>query len=170
MLQRQVSDASERCRDDHSEVQFLLEVAKIEARAERAAVAITKLNGFPDYLKLKIARAIDKASTSEALAYRLATRSSDLISSLHSIFHEIASLRIQTPFGVLSDDPEGALKRLDGNGKNALEEHIDECEACKTLATLGAHAFCDAANDIEKQWIAVNDLMAEGVPHEEWPK
>ena len=43
----------------------------------------------------------------------MAMRGSQLIASLHSAFHEVASRRIDTRFGLLSDDPEGILKRRD---------------------------------------------------------
>lgn len=163
-LNRQVSAAS------RDEATFLLEVAKVEARAQRAVEAVAKLDGFPDDLKTKIARAIEKSKTKEALGYRLAVRASELLSDLHSIFHDVASRRIETPFGVLSDDPEGTLRRLDANGKDAFDDHLAECADCETLATLGKDSFCEAGNVLEKQWSAVNDLMAEGVPTENWPK
>jgi hypothetical protein len=170
-LQRRIGAASERCRGyDNSEAQFLLEVGMVEARAVRAVEAVTKLDGFPDDLRQKIARAIAKASTSDALGYRLATRSSDLIGDLHSIFHDVATRKIQTPFGVLSDDPVGTLKRLDGNGKDAFEDHIDTCPDCDTHVTLGDEKFCERGDEAEKQWGVVHMLMTEGVPTDEWPK
>lgn len=176
-LNRQVGAASEcwtRPVDgrevSNGEAMFLLEVAKIEARAQRAVEAITKLDGFPDDLKAKIARAIAKSKTSDALGYRLAVKASELLSDLHSIFHDVASRKIQTPFGVLSDDPEGTLKRLNGNGKDAFEDHIGECTECVGHATLGDAKYCETGETLEKQWSAVNDLMAAGVPVEDWPK
>ena len=176
-LNRQVGAASESWtrpvngrEPSNGEAMFLLEVAKIEARGQRAVEAVAKLDGFPDDLRTKIARAIERSRTTEALSYRLSVRASELLSDLHSIFHDVASRKINTPFGVLSDDPEGTLKRLNGNGKDAFEDHIAECSDCETLATLGKEAFCDVGNTLEKQWSTVNDLMAEGVPVEGWPK
>ena len=170
-LQRQIGAASERWRDfgEHGEAHFLLSVKFAEARAIRAVEAVTALPGFPDDLKDKIARTIAKAATPEALSYRLVTKSSDLIGDLHSIFHEIATRKIQTPFGVLSDDPEGTLKRLAGNGKDAFEDHLAECAECEALATLGNEAFCATGNAVEKQWKTVHVLMTGGVPPEDYP-
>ena len=169
-LNRQIGAASERWRGDHGEAQFLLAVSLIEARAARATMAITKLDGFPDDLKAKIARAIEKANTPESLGYRLATRSSDLISNLHSIFHEVATRKIETSFGVLSDDPEGTLKRLNANGKDAFEDHLAECSECETLATLGHEKFCAGGETIQRSWNEAFRLMVEGIPPSEYPK
>lgn len=170
-LTRDVSDASDRCRGNaDGDAQYLLSVAMTEGAAVRAVTAITKLEGFPSELRDKIARAIEKSKSSEALNYRMVTRSSELLSNLHSIFHDVASRKIQTPFGVLSDDPVGTLKRLNANGKDAFEDHIDTCPNCAAHATLGDAKYCEAGETLEKQWSAVNDLMAEGVPVDEWPK
>jgi hypothetical protein len=176
-LQRQIGAASERARSYEREhpgydgdAQFLLEVNQIEARAVRAVNAVSTIETFPDDLRAKIARAIERATSKEALGYRMMTRSSELIGDLHSIFHDVATRKIQTPFGTLSDDPVGTLKRLDGNGKDAFEDHIDECVNCKALATLGTPGFCEAGAALEKQWCAFNDRMAAGVPPEEYPK
>lgn len=145
-------------------------VISIEGRAARAVTAVAMLVEFPPDLGLKIAAVIDRATTIDSLRYRLTTASSEMIGDLHSIFHEVASRKIQTPFGVLSDDPQSTLKRLDANGKDAFEEHIDTCPDCDMHRTLGNNRFCDAGNALEKQWGVVHTLMTEGVPVEEWPK
>lgn len=168
---KEVSEASERCRGgEDGDAQFLLSVALIEGAAVRAVGAVAKLDGFPVELQDKIARAIEKSKSSDALNYRKVTRSSELLSNLHSIFHDVASRKIQTTFGVLSDDPVGTLKRLNANGKDAFEDHIDTCPDCDVHKTLGDGKWCGAGETLEKQWSAVNDLMSEGVPVEEWPK
>lgn len=166
-LTKQVSFASVERSD---EATFISKVDEIERRARRAVEAVAKLSSFPEDLRDEIARAIAKSTTERARDYRLLMRSSEMVSDLHSIFHEIASRKIQTQFGVLSDDPAGTLKRLDANGKDAFEEHIDTCPDCVDRSTLGVTGFCEAGEALSKQWSTVNDLMAEGVPPEEYPK
>lgn len=166
-LTRQVSFASV---ERSNEATFIGKVDEIELRTRRAVEAVAKLPGFPEDLRDKIARAIERSTTERAQNYRLLMRSSEMVNDLHSIFHEIASRKIQTQFGVLSDDPVGTLKRLSANGKDAFEEHIDTCEECDIRRSLNLTGFCDAGEALAKQWSVVNDLMAEGVPPEEYPK
>lgn len=170
-LNRQVSHASVFGVDgDRTEATFLDRVAQIEHRARSASEAVAKLPGFPEDLRRKIAHAIEESLSERGCNYKMLTRSSGLLSALHSIFHEVASRKISTQFGDLSDNPEGTLKRLDANGKDAFDEHLDKCPDCADRDTLGVTGFCEAGEALTKQWSAVNDLMAEGVPPEEYPK
>ena len=50
---------------------------------------------------------------SDGAQYACACRSSKLSQELHSLFHDIASRRIQTRYGLVMDDPEAAVKARD---------------------------------------------------------
>jgi hypothetical protein len=49
----------------------------------------------------------------EAIDFLLSTHDSELVMSMHSLFHEVASRRIVTRFGWLSDHPLDILHRRD---------------------------------------------------------
>lgn len=166
-LQRQVSTASTLHRGN--EMTFLLSVNQIEARAIRAVEAIAQLPGFPDDLKDKIARAIELSKTPDALSYRCSVRSSELISDLHSIFHQVATRKIKTSFGELSDNPEGTLKRLAANGADEFVEHTASCafSAQPRAGWCNGVMLCEVGAEIKRRWKQVHDLMLVGVTDEE---
>lgn len=174
-LQREVSLAAKQLQErdltfEERTAQFIQALHVIETRAIAAVKNVADLAEFPADLKTKIVRAIVRAGTIEGTQYCLTMLSSELIGDLHSIFHEVARLRIQTPFGVLSDDPESTLKRLNANGKDAFEDHLKECPECARIATLGSADICADGKALQDRWTFVNDRMAEGVPVEQWPK
>lgn len=55
----------------------------------------------------------------KAIEYVLSLRMSELVETMHSIFHEVASRRIMTRFGMLNDHPRSILDRRDEHDKEA---------------------------------------------------
>jgi hypothetical protein len=94
---------------------------EVEARVVRDVLLCTGDREFPDDLREKILTQITisglvdysgkPSSNFDAEDYVAATRSSDLLGRLHSLFHELARRRHPTRFGPWSDSPEGNLYR-----------------------------------------------------------
>lgn len=131
---RAVSDASAQHRDP---LEFLKAVERIEADVIQTVSYCTGDREFPDDLRERIMTCIAvkalnpvPASTTfnfaneDARDYCESVRASELISDLHSIFHDVARRRPPHRFGgFFSDDPSGflhireeALKEQEENG------------------------------------------------------
>jgi hypothetical protein len=117
---RAVSDASDANRKD--DAAFLTAVAAIEAEMIQEVILAAGDREFPADLREKAMALIARwhvgiyaslPPTSEALDYALAVRSSELVERMHSLFHEIASRRVNTRFGLLSDHPRDIVDRRD---------------------------------------------------------
>lgn len=129
--EREARDAA-RSSDDPA-----LAIAAIEARVVRTILLCTGDREFPDDLRERILTCITATGlvdyageprsgihrNEEAEGYAKATRSSDLLGNLHSLFHELARRRHQTRFGPWSDSPEGSLHRRDAHDQG--EAHDD---------------------------------------------
>ena len=129
---RAVSDASAQHKDP---LEFLKAVERIEADVIQTVSYCTGDREFPDDLRERIWKCIARralnpvpASTEfhvaneEARDYCESVRSSELISDLHSIFHDVARRRPPHRFGGwFSDDPSGFLRVRE----EALEEQED---------------------------------------------
>lgn len=99
---------------------FFEDYCAIESRVTKTVSLVTGDREFPDDLREKIQGIVavhsvypTKLFNPKAAAFLLDTKSSEVFSRLHSAFHEVASRRVPTRFGLLSDDPEGILKRRD---------------------------------------------------------
>lgn len=95
-------------------------LAEVEARVIADVNLVTGDREFPDSLREEIQGAIathrvrspDGIPTKGDEYARMVSRSS-LIDRLHTLFHEVASQRIQTRFGLLSDNPKVNLALRD---------------------------------------------------------
>lgn len=101
---------------------FLGAYRELEQRVVREVSLCTGDREFPENLRESIqgivaTRRVFMPETQEVhernLEYLLSTKLSRLFDSLHSAFHIVASRRVETRFGLLSDDPSGTVKRRD---------------------------------------------------------
>jgi hypothetical protein len=60
-----------------------------------------------------------------AVEYAKATRSSKLVSELHSAFHKLASSRYKTRFGILGDNPKTIIMRRDDHDDPPLPPPVN---------------------------------------------
>ena len=104
------------------EEDFLLALIGIEAQLIHEVNLVTGDREFPPDLRENIQGiiAISAVQCNEklprhplAVEYALATRSSQLVDALHMAFHELARRRIETRFGMLSDNPGHILAMRD---------------------------------------------------------
>lgn len=101
--------------------QFLV----LETHVTNEVSLVTGDREFPDDLRERIqgiiaVYAVFPMRTGWPVNYKaasavLATKSSDLFARLHSAFHDVASRRVMTRFGLLNDDPTDILKRRDAH-------------------------------------------------------
>lgn len=99
-----------------SDSSFLEGLRAIEALVIRDVSLVTGDKHCPEDLREKIQTKIavwEARPGSKGEEYALMGYSSVLICDLHSLFHELASRRVQTPFGLLNDSPTGILERRD---------------------------------------------------------
>jgi len=111
-----VRQAADRDSDD---VTFLRRVRDAEEPAQKEIPLLTGDREFPEDLRERILTAIARKSLrlkhdgagyfKPALDRVLALRKSVLLDELHSLFHEVAERRIQTRFGLLTDNPRADL-------------------------------------------------------------
>lgn len=116
-----VSEASgERTRNDDQS--FLRAVIAIEQELIADVILAVGDREFPADLREKAMGLIARwhvgthaslAPTEEAVYYATTMRSSELLDSMHSLFHEVARRRIHTRFGLLSDHPRDIVHRRD---------------------------------------------------------
>lgn len=108
-------------REPVASVKFFIDYRMLEEQVIKTVSLCTGDREFPDDLREKIQGIIavkrvfgvDNNPNEKNLDMLLAVKNSELLSSLHSAFHEVASKRIATRFGLLSDNPDGILKRRD---------------------------------------------------------
>lgn len=98
--------------NDYDDDGFLQCTAEAEQAMFEDVAAVTGDREFPHDLRERIMNAFAIESVKptptplrSAIEYVLRTRSSRVSGTVHSLFHELASRRIQTRFGLLSDDP-----------------------------------------------------------------
>lgn len=116
-LRREVSDIKAEDREA-----WLTQVAAIEAPVIETVCRVTSDPEFPEDLREKIlvvvaTKAVADANTLPARQgakdYAWVTKMSGLLEALHSLFHQVASRRIRTRFGLLSDSPRAILKAME---------------------------------------------------------
>lgn len=104
---------------------WLAALGAIEKRVAQEVMLVTGDREFPSDLREKILDTINMKAvydlseavpaTKKAVKYAEATRSSGLLEALHSLFHTVASRRVKTRFGFLSDSPRAILKARDSH-------------------------------------------------------
>ncbi len=109
----------------------LLEAYKeLESRVVKTVSLATGDIEFPDDLREKLqgilaVKRVFRPETNDlnmdAVEYLLTMKLSGLFETLHSAFHEVASRRVQTRFGLLSDDPSGIVRRRDAHDADVAE-------------------------------------------------
>lgn len=101
---------------------FISAVAVIERSMIDDVVLVAGDREFPNDLREKIMSAIARwhvgtyaglEASPKAKDYVVSLSMSELVETMHSIFHEVASRRIMTRFGRLSDHPKDILGRRD---------------------------------------------------------
>lgn len=112
--------------------EFLERVGAVENDVIRTVTLLTGDREFPDSMRERIQRIVAMKRVSfppdedlVAMGARervLRSRYSVLIEDLHSAFHDVARMRHETRFGVLSDDPESTLRRRDTHDQEAHRE------------------------------------------------
>ena len=111
--------------------EWIQQLGAIERRVVQEVQLVTGDREFPDDLREKMLGAIaTKAvydlsdvvkANEDAVDYARCTKTSDLLEALHSLFHRLASRRVQTRFGWLSDSPRAILKAREGYDKELGE-------------------------------------------------
>ncbi|TAL42439.1 MAG: hypothetical protein EPN91_08650 [Salinibacterium sp.] len=115
-------------RDDNRELtigsRFWVDYRTIEERVVKTVSLATGDREFPADLREKLMKIIATKRVfrpetndvnEDAATYIVAMKLSELFEALHSAFHEVASRRAQTRFGMLSDNPEGIVSRRDAH-------------------------------------------------------
>lgn len=124
-----VSEASDKATSDED---FVQQVAEIERRLIEDVTFTVGDREFPSDLREKAMSLIAQwhvgthatlAPRDEAIQYLITCRISDLVERMHSLFHEVASRRIRTRFGFLSDHPKDIRDRRD-------DHDAAKCERC----------------------------------------
>jgi len=114
-----VACASSQFRSNHA---FIGVVADIEQDLIRDVVLVAGDREFPADLREKVMKTIAEwhvgkyaglEPRQEAVRTAEIMRMSELVEHMHSLFHEVASRRIRTRFGLLSDHPPDILNRRD---------------------------------------------------------
>lgn len=112
-------DAREVFHGEQSEEAQLGSLRLIEADVIRDVSLVAGDREFPDDFRERIMATIAQRQVESiagienpaALDDALMIHGSPLIGELHQLFHALASRRVQTRFGVLTDKPEDILKR-----------------------------------------------------------
>lgn len=114
-----VNEASDKATDDK---EFIRQVCEIERQLIRDVTLAAGDREFPADLREKAMALIARwhvgtfaglPPTDEALKYALLTKMSELVDTMHSLFHDVARRRVQTRFGQLSDHPADIVNRRD---------------------------------------------------------
>lgn len=97
--------------------EFLAALQQVETQVCVDVSLCTGDREFPNTMREKIMGAIavwqsrvDGGIPTKGRQFALVTRSSFLIGELHGLFHRLASGRVKTRFGMLTDDPSANLK------------------------------------------------------------
>ena len=110
-LSREIAELADQDRGDE---EFIFEVIKVEERLYADVTAITGDREFPDDLREKIMGVFavwgiyqpgKLPISSKAEQFLLFSKCSEAVESIHELFHDLARRRIQTRFGLLSDNP-----------------------------------------------------------------
>jgi hypothetical protein len=107
------------------EEDFIEKLIDLEEKVIKEVNLVTGDREFPEDLREKIQTLIATKRmqwiggemNGDAIAFAKAVGYSELISDLHSAFHAVASKRIKTRFGTLTDSPSGNL---------IMRQHHDE--------------------------------------------
>lgn len=108
-------------RDPVASVKFFIDYRMLEEQVIKTVSFCTGDREFPDDLRERIQGIIavkcvfggDGRGNKKNLDMLMAMRTSELFAQLHSAFHEVASRRVETRFGLLDDNPESIVKRRD---------------------------------------------------------
>lgn len=123
---RRVSEAGDSFRGDDES--YLRAVADIEAELIHDVTLAVGDREFPADLRDKAMALIARwhvgtfatlRPLQEALTRCIVMRSSELVEEMHSLFHQVASRRIFTRFGMLSDHPRDIWHRRDEHDQEA---------------------------------------------------
>jgi hypothetical protein len=102
--------------------EFLKELKEIEAEVYADVTLLTGDPEFPDDMREKIMQVLAVAGVYQpeglsaperAVDWAIAIGSSRMIEALHDLFHEVAGRRVETRFGLLSDNPRFDRERRD---------------------------------------------------------
>lgn len=105
-----------------SERTFIDAVADIEATLIKDVTLVVGDREFPSDLREKAMSLIAQwhvgshaglPPMTEAVQYLAVARCSELVDRMHSLFHELATRRIHTRFGMLNDHPVDMIHRRD---------------------------------------------------------
>lgn len=116
-------EKSRRVAEASASSRFVEEVIRVEQEVIQDVTLVAGDREFPQDLREKAMSiiAIWHIGTYAALVPRpeavemvTVMRMSELVERMHSLFHEVASRRIFTRFGMLSDHPADILHRRDG--------------------------------------------------------
>ncbi len=117
--------------DQEDDAAFLETVVQAEAQMYRTVTAITGDREFPDDLRHRIlgvlaSRAVYQPGRlpipEDARESVLTLRYSDAVEGVHSLFHELAQRRIETRFGLLSDNPAEMLVRREDHDTGVSDD------------------------------------------------
>ena len=107
--------------------EWVRQLGLIERRVVEEVQLVTGDREFPEDLRERIllviaTRAVYDLSPAvparqEPVEYAATTKTSDLLETLHSLFHQLAARRVETRFGRLSDSPRAIL-----NARNAYDQ------------------------------------------------
>lgn len=134
-LAREVASANERALSDR---QFIRWVSDIEHRVFEDVTAITGDLEFPNDLREAILATFvikgvwqpDRAPPCRgAVEWALSIRSSGLVEAMHDLFRKVAERRVETRFGLLSNDPlenTARRNRHDSCVHSNVRAHIHE--------------------------------------------
>jgi len=123
------SDEAGKCGAD-----FIAAVVIIEQEVIRDVTLVAGDREFPDDLREKAMSIIANwhvgkqnglEPVQKAVEYATFMQMSELVEKMHTLFHEVASRRIMTRFGRLSDNPPDILARRDEHDSEAIPSHID---------------------------------------------
>lgn len=118
---------------DLSDATWLRLVAWVERPVINLVSIVVGDREFPDELRERLLGIIavhtlvdDVLEPSEATReMALTCRTSELLSRLHSAFHDVANSRTTTRFGLLSDDPTDILTRRDDHDSTSLSDEFN---------------------------------------------
>lgn len=125
----QVREISKSCKTDD---QFLRELKNAETVLIRNVSYCCGDKHFPENFREKIMSLVavyqvdPQDQTREANSWAKALKQSKLSTELHSAFHEVAAAKIQTPYGLLTDNPQENVTSRDTWAKERFERKEDK--------------------------------------------